>query len=363
MKKIFLHITSHCIFPINSWGNRSIYNFLKFLSQKYDVFFINEKNKSDYKNDLKNIETFEVIKNWKVKFLDITLLFKILKIIKEKRIDIIIFDYPWFWLYLYFIKKITWVKIILREHNIEFERFKDNKYWWWKILYYYEKLICKIVDDIFFITEFDKRKAQKYFKINKWQVLNYWIDINKFNVIWNEKYKKQIRKELNIKNEEKIISFFGKLDYYPNRQALQIIFKEIYPRLIRKWFKFKLVINWWPIPDEYKNYDNVIFTGVVSKIEQYVKWCDIMINPILSWWWIKTKIIEALACGKIVISTVKWAEWIDSEITEWKLIIVDNNDWNSFVEKIIENSEKEDFVSEKFLKNYELSNIIDNLKL
>lgn len=358
-----LNITNHCIFPPTTWWSRFIYNFLKFLSNKNNVFFINEKNNSSYKNDLENIKTFEIIKNWKIKFLDFLLIIKIIKIIKENKIDVIIMEYPWFWLYIYFVKKITWVKVILQEHNLEFERFKSNKYWWWKILYYYEKWVYKIVDDIFYISSEDKKNAEKYFWIkNKWQICNYWINSNLFNTNWNQDSKAKLKEQYKINENKKIISFFWKLDYYPNTEALDIIFENIYPKLIEKKLNFKLIINWNPIPEKYKNLKNIIFTWNVINIQDYIKWCNIMINPILSWWWVKTKVIESIACWKTIISTKKWAEWINEQITDWKLIVVENNDWENFTQEIIKNIDNTDFVSDLFIKEYEWNNIINNLK-
>lgn len=364
MKKNILNITNHCIFPPTTWWSKLIYNFLKFLSKKHNVFFINEKNNSNYKNDLDNIKTFEIIKNWKWKFLDISLIFKIIKIIKKENIDVIIMEYPWFWLYLYIIKKITWVKVILQEHNIEFDRFKSNWYWWWKILYFYEKCVYKIVDDILFISSIDYERARTVFNIwNKWKICNFWINKEIFNTIWNIESKNKLKQKFNIKDEEKIISFFWKLDYYPNKEALDIIFSKIYPKLKDNWLKFKLIINWDPIPDIYKNYEDVIFTWNVLNIQDYVKWCDIMINPILSWWWVKTKVIESLACWKTIISTRKWAEWIEFINMDKKLILIDDCKLDLFVDKIIENIENDDYVLDDFLSKYEWNNIINSLKI
>ena len=140
--------------------------------------------------------------------------------------------------------------------------------------------------------------------------------------------------------------------------------KYINPKLQKKWFNYKIFICWWGLDeDKYKNTDSIIYTGFISDIEKYIKGCDIMINPILSGWGVKTKVIESLACWKTIISTIKWAEWVVLDVTEWKLITVENNDWHSFVGEIIKSSNKKDFVSESFLEEYEWSNIISNLKL
>ncbi len=358
-----LCISNHSIFPPTTWWSRLIYNFLKFSSKNNEIVFINEKNHSTYINDLKKVETHEIIKTGKRKFFDIFLIKKIYNILKVKKINTVVIEYPWFWIHFYVLKRVLWIKIILQEHNIEFLRFKSNWYWWWKILFYYEKWVYKIVDDVFFISKSDQKLAQKYFWISKWEIIEYWVDTDVFNHKFNTEKKKFLEKKHNIPKDTIIISFIWKLDYKPNSEALDYIIKDIYPDLKSSGQKFKIIINGapipkWPITTEYPH---IIFTGNVVNITDYIKWCDIVINPISSGWWVKTKVIESLACWKTVISTPKWAEWINPITTEWKLILSTENNWTWFTQLIVEHLNVPDYVSPDFTKQYSLDIIFSKL--
>ncbi len=364
MKKVLI-ISSHAILPPYKSGSKLIYEFSRFLSKKYEIYILHSNEwKYDFILD-NNLIFFDFIKKWKLKFLDITFIYKTIQLIKKEKIEVLIMQYPWFALHLFIVKLFTKVKFVMHEHNIEYDRFKSFGKKWWKFLYFYEKIAYKLVDDVLFITKTDKTLAQNTLWVkNKWQICNYWINTDYFNTENNSDKAKELREKYNLKENEKIILFFWSFSYFPNREGLNIIIKHLIPLLNKSTLNYKIFICWWWIDrNTYQDQENIIYTWLIPNIQDYVKWCDIMINPILSWGWVKTKVIESLACGKTVISTQKWAEWINERITDGKLIIVENNDWEKFIQEVIKNINNKDFVSNSFLQEYEWSNIINNLKI
>lgn len=364
MKKILI-VASHAILPPYKSGSKLIYEFSRYLSKHHKVYVVHANEwKHEFTPD-NNVVFYDFIKKWKIKFFDISIIFKLIKLIKKENIDTIIMEYPWLSIHLFIVKIFTKTKFIMHEHNIEYDRFKSFwKKWWW-ILYIFERISYFLVDDILFITKNDENLAYKYLWIkNKGQICNYWINLDFFNIKNNSENKKELKNKYKLNDNEKIILFFWSFSYFPNIEWLDLIINKIIPLLDKFTIKYKIFICWWWIErNKYKDHKNIIYTGLISNIQDYVKWCDIMINPILSWWWVKTKVIESLACGKTVISTKKWAEWINEQMTDWKLIVVENNDWEKFTQEIIKNINNSDFVSDSFLQEYEWNNIINNLKL
>jgi glycosyltransferase involved in cell wall biosynthesis len=82
--------------------------------------------------------------------------------------------------------------------------------------------------------------------------------------------------------------------------------------------------------------EHFIYAGFVENIDEYTQSADIVLNPVLSGGGIKTKIVEALGFNKNVVSTQTGAIGVDATICGSKLYIVNDYDWDSFVDKIIE---------------------------
>jgi len=102
-------------------------------------------------------------------------------------------------------------------------------------------------------------------------------------------------------------------------------------------------------PLEFKH-ENIIFTGLVKKIEDYINASDFVICPLLYGGGTRIKIIETLACGKPVISTSMGAEGIKSEEITELLYLCD--DWNDFADKILLLSSKK---SKKYKELFDFS--------
>jgi len=151
------------------------------------------------------------------------------------------------------------------------------------------------------------------------------------NFIRLKKNNHEIRKKLNLEDVP-VILFFGKLDYKPNYEAIEIIRNEILPRVLKKKPNTKFLIVGDNPPLEFKH-QNIIFTGLVKKIEDYINASDFVICPLVSGGGTRIKILETLACGKPVISTTIGAEGIENEENSELLYLCD--DWNDFAEKII----------------------------
>jgi glycosyltransferase involved in cell wall biosynthesis len=66
-------------------------------------------------------------------------------------------------------------------------------------------------------------------------------------------------------------------------------------------------------PSAYANSDRFVVHGEVASATRFMSEHDVMVVPLRSAGGIRVKIIEAMACGKAVISTATGAEGIDGE--------------------------------------------------
>ena len=365
MKKI-LYICSVQLFPIQTGGAQVIHQYLKELTKENKVILITVKANDDkskraaVKN--KNIKIYDVLnKNSVKKFVFPYTYYKINSLINRYRPNLIIMDLPWFGLIGIIAKFLFKIPFYIRSHNIEYLRMKRLNKRFWFILKIYEKIVYKYAEKIICISELDKKTLERELNVSpkKIEVSEYYPDPKIFKE--NIKARKMIRKLLNIEDKF-VVLFFGSLDYQPNIEAVEIIRNKIAPAVLKqnKCIKFLIVgrnLN------NLKSPGNIIFTGYVEKIEDYINASDLVIVPIQVGGGIRTKIIESIACGKTVISTNLGAEGIDKKVCQDKLIITDN--WFEFTDQIIRliNQPKKNYVPKGFIKEYNWPKIIDNLKL
>jgi len=105
----------------------------------------------------------------------------------------------------------------------------------------------------------------------------------------------------NIK--EKNIIFIGNLFYPPNRQAMEIIFKKILPKLSSQHFQVTFVgIAPKELVNKYTS-QNIIFTGFVNNLNRELKKATIALCPVVAGSGMKVKILNFAAAGLPIIST------------------------------------------------------------
>ncbi len=373
MKKILI-ISPFNIFPPYSGAANRIYNLVKYLSRKNRVFLLcnnykricSDENKSEYVSNLSNTVLYFVRSFKKLsQIINPLLLLEGLKIIKVNRPDYVIAEFTWSGLHAILLHFLTGVPYILDEHNVEFLRFdrikRGNKLLIF-LLKQYENLSCIFAHKIFCVSEVDRNLLIQNLNIdkNKIIIVPNGIDIDK--IYRNEGKKETIRNELNIKENEKIILFYGTLDYKPNLEAVEIIHKEILPRIINKMPNTKFLVVGNNPPLKYKH-NSIIFTGLVDNLIDYINVSDLVICPLTSGGGTRIKILESIACGKTVVSTSIGAEGLIDEESKDFLKIAD--DWDKFSEEIIKliKFPKKGKLPKKFIEKYDWKNIINKLNL
>lgn len=364
MRRILV-IAPYSYLPDYSGGQKYIAEFLEHLGQKSELTVV-----SVGENDFslaKSYTAFPLLKTSFSRYIDRSLLTKIEELIRQKQIEMVICEHPYFAWLAFGLREKTGVKIVIHTHNIEYQRFRSIRKWWWPILRGYEKRSFKKADALLFISPEDKN-----FAIRNWNIpAEKCIDLPygvKDKMVPDKIFSRQhLRWNYAITENEKILLFAGLLNYKPNADALEVILDKINPYLIAaEHFKYKIIIcgkDLSPALNELKAYgtNNVIYAGFVNDIGVMYKGADVFLNPLLSGGGVKTKVVEAIAADTTVISTVTGALGMNRNACGGKLAVVPDNDWEAFAKAIIDNSTATNHTPVDFYEEYNWEKIISRL--
>jgi glycosyltransferase involved in cell wall biosynthesis len=335
-----LSIVSYTIFPAKVGGQKGIALFNEYIAKEADLICFTVK--SNYPAFAKGYRILNRMGNSPLRYINPRYFFAIRKIIRQEGISHLILEHPYFgWLGI-LLKKVSGCKLVIHSHNIESLRWKGLGKWWWQILHWYEKITHRLADYNFFIQDADRQYALESFglKAGKCLTVTYGIE-------WSEPAaateKQQCRITLQqkhgIKHADKILLFNGALDYSPNLQALKLILEKINPLLLQNGPAYKIIICGRGLPPVMNNLDNykhsnIIFAGFVDDITVYFKGADLFINPLVEGGGIKTKLVEAIGYGTPAVSTKNGSIGIDNRDAGPMLRIVDDGNWEAFVNAI-----------------------------
>lgn len=360
-----LIISPFRIYPIYSGFSTRVYNLTKQLSNSNSVFLFY----SDYYKKYSAQDDCDFLPNVKkicfkvsTKFMQLLHPYLILRgvdVIKEEKIDLIIAEGIWAGLHAMIFRALTKVPYCLTEHNVEYVRWKRMGMKYPGLLRMFEKYCCKFSKKVFCMSEDDRKQINELgVNINKIITVPNGVDILQFRPEPSKKY--EIANKLNISAESPIILFSGSLNYTPNLQAIQIIYEKLINPVLEAVPDAKFVIVGSNPPLHFKH-ESIIFTGYVEKIEDYINASDLVIAPLISGGGTKLKIVEAISCGKTVITTSVGAEGLIGESTKGFLKIADN--WNDFIIEMINSlkSSQSTDLPRGFIKMYSWDSIGNKL--
>jgi glycosyltransferase involved in cell wall biosynthesis len=339
MKNI-LTIIPYSYLPYYSGGQKSLAVFNAYLGEKTNLHVVGTPC-----NDASLIHSYQfhpTLGTGKFRYINPRLPFSIIRLIKRFKIEIVIFEHPYLGWLIPFIKALTSSKIICRTHNIESERFRSIGKKWWRLLAIYEKWVLHQCDIVTCITDADRQFMTGKMNLNpsKCMVAPYGID-EKQSPADKILCKKKVCSRHHLNPDIPLLFFNGLMSYKPNLDALNMIVNHIQPILKSKKFDCNILIVGKGLPDEYEqlkphNRSGIFYAGFVDDITEYTKAADILLNPVIIGGGIKTKVVEALGYGTSVVSSASGAIGIDPSITNQKLSITKDNDWDAFADKTIE---------------------------
>ncbi|MBO7431778.1 MAG: glycosyltransferase [Elusimicrobia bacterium] len=344
MKKILI-ISPYFPFPARDGGKVRLYNLIKHLSEKNEVYLLayiepstdkscvnlakefctgvfpvlREEDKRIIRDDLPRSVSFFYTQAM------IDELKKVLDIVKP---DIVQLD---FLIMTEYVKHIKNVPVFYTEHDMGLLDFNqsfhdrdlnDNeRFFEWKKLVQYEKKILDFFTSVIVLTERDKGLIENLNNNIKATIIPTGVD--------SEFYKPN-----DIVDDEKSLVFVGHYKHFPNLDAIVYFVKNIYPKVIEKIPNIKLYIVGSGVTKAVEDLksDNIIITGEIEDIRQYLKRPNIFIAPVRLGGGIKGKVLEAMAMGVPVVATKEAVSGIDYSIGEFALI---SDDTNVFADNIV----------------------------
>lgn len=328
MRDKILCIAPQCPLPCIDGGKIGILYPLKYLAQKLNVFFttpvlnINEDIINEF--NMYNIKYFpfelntnddyfkypsSLLKPLSFKFnkyFSPLYLKYIEKIIIENQINILWINAPHMAIYaLKLKKKYPYLKIYLREHNIEYDLVlqyaRSQKNVFMKMISYieyyktkkYEISLWNKFEKVFFISDTDLAEAKKY------------GDFNDDNLIYDGSESNFYNEQV----EEHSFIFTGSLTSFQNQENLKYFIENIWKNFHDNNKEAKLYLTGndnKKLEDklgysiEYLNSLNIINLGFVEDIQKTIASKKYVISPTLYGSGIRLKVLEACALNKIV---------------------------------------------------------------
>lgn len=132
------------------------------------------------------------------------------------------------------------------------------------------------------------------------------------NVFTPSMKKTDVSARYGLKGFYKVI-FVGNMEYLPNKEAADIITSNIAPKTLSLLEQVDFLIVGRTPEKLATNSSNVVFTGVVENVTEFLTASDIAIAPLLHGSGTRLKILEYFSCGLPVVSTSIGVEGLDVE--------------------------------------------------
>jgi glycosyltransferase involved in cell wall biosynthesis len=270
---------------------------------------------------------------------------KIKSILKSFKPDAVQIESVYLSTYLPVIKKYSRATTILRMHNVEFQIWQGlankNKNFVKKIylnnlaerIRIFERAAWEQYDLLIAISEKDANIVNRLEDVNDIIVAPFSVDIDNIAP---------------AKNERWVGYHIGAMDWLPNRDGIKWFLDDAWPIIHRVTPDFEFYFAGRKMPDEFKtkNIPGVHCLDEVASAGDFIADKKILIVPISSSGGIRVKILEAMAAGKIVITTSSGIKGIDARPDEHFLLAKKPEDFARVIKWCLDNKDLAQKISE-----------------
>lgn len=240
---------------------------------------------------------------------------KLTQILKSETFDIIHIESIYMAPYIPLIRKYSKAKILMRLHNIEhqiWERLSENEHNPVMKLAYkvnahqlrrVERKILQEVDGYMSISEPDYQYFYDTMPNVPGVVIPFGINVDNYDME-DDDY---------IATDHPSLFHLGSMNWSPNVEGIEWFLDEVWPDILTAHPDLTFTLAGHDIPDSIRNRQdkNVTVVGAVPDANEFMMDHDIMVVPLLSGSGIRIKIVEAMALGRVVITTSIGAEGLD----------------------------------------------------
>lgn len=315
--------------PVHGGPSRTYY-FCKHLAKSHDVMLVSPPNREIASECALPISFFELSRPGRLpQFFDPVFLSRASRLIKREKPDIVQIEFVWPGLHAIILRMLTGVPFVLDAHNVEFMRRRRMKSPIWPLLFLYELAVCREARSIFCVSD---RERDLFVRLgvleSKLAVVPNGFDPDVFFPSTSTPSFDRFGFD-----RRPTALFFGALEYLPNREAVDVITRELFPRVVASVAEARFMIVGRNPPANGQS-QGIVFTGAVDRIQDFINAADVCICPLRVGGGTRLKIIEALACGKPVVSTSVGVEGLAEEALEQGVTIADN--WDDFSSAIVD---------------------------
>ena len=285
---------------------------------------------------------------------------RLTEILDENEFDIIHLESIFCTPYLSVIRSKTKAKVVLRAHNIEFEiwtqlanqEINQLKKWYLtllaKRLKSYEAKVLNQVDAIVPITNQDKVEMTNLGVSVPMEVIPIGLDLTKI-------------KNTPLQTETLRLYHLGAMDWQPNAEGIAWFLDEVWPLLNSKFSAISCSLAGRKMPPFLlsRSNGNLGIEGEISNVSEFIGNKNIAVIPLLSGSGMRVKIVEALAFGKVVITTSLGATGIPFD--DGVNILIANTP-TEFADKISMLEAKPSLITEIGAKGRKLAETVFDLK-
>lgn len=325
-----LVIVPYPIFPPDEGGRIRAYNLLKHLAPDHDLVLLTPHSPANAGNDLPARVYETTPAGARHQILSPGFLRSATHIMRGERPDVVLSEYPWPGLHGAYLALRARVPLVLDAPNVEGDRFRATGRRTWPLVALYERLVMRLASRIFVVSDDDRaRFVRNGVRASKIKVVPNGVDPAVMHP--DATARARIRAELAIDDATRMLLFFGQLDYAPNRKAIDVITRELLPRLDRSGARYETVVCGKGDIDRLRALyarPHLRFAGAVPRIAPYINAADAVLAPLRSGGGTRLKILESIACATPVVSTSIGAEGIDRFACGDLLRIAD--DWDAF---------------------------------
>ncbi|MBQ4440717.1 MAG: glycosyltransferase [Bacteroidales bacterium] len=241
---------------------------------------------------------------------------KLIRILTSESFDIVHVESIYMTPYIPVVRKHSNAKIVLRMHNIEhliWERLASNernpfRKWIYKTncnqLRRVEEHILESVDGYMAISDPDFNYFFKTTPNVRGTVVPFGIDMRNYEV--EDDY---------IPSEKPSLFHIGSMNWSPNVEGMEWFLDEVWPGIHEQHPELTFTLAGRSIPASIlqRHDPNVTIAGAVPSANEFMLDHDIMVVPLLSGSGIRIKIVEAMALGRVVVTTSVGAEGLSVE--------------------------------------------------
>lgn len=360
-----LTIAPYRILPANSGGRLGIVMPHHFLAQRCEDHVVSTADNPD--NDEYAFTLHKLLGTGAKRYIPYAGMQALLEVAHRHRVQAVICEHPYMALTVMKLAKRLGVPWYLRSHNIESDRFRTLGKKWWPVMARYEGYAMRKATGNFFVTPEDA----------DWAVRHYRVDPSRCHHIpygsllstppgGHAEAKTAMAAETGLDPHIPWLYFLGTLDYLPNTDAVRYILDEIMPRLQKAGLPCQVLIAGKGLPETLQEQirqsgGKVRYMGFVPDLDVFLKACDVMLNPVLTGGGIKTKAVEAIGYGKVVVSSHSGALGIPPAVCGGNLYISGDHDWDAFCADVIRQSARSSIPPPAFYDMFYWGNIADKI--